>query len=286
MNKKIFAFFILIFGACNTSLYASVRGVEPDAPVLSGAARQGGMLHGQTGQYRYVYKIGDEKIRVSHDKIFVVGLGRDEPAELKLLFCKFGLPGRCDTFTYAIEQRTYPTQNLTVADAMVRYAPEIQKRVDSDAAAVSAARRKAADDNATHFMDLSLSDILARHRISTVFGAARNYNNGARFSSHNGIDIAAPTGTQVHSIGRGTVIYADDNYLSGNMVIVSHGRGVTSVYAHMDKIMVAVGDTVDNKTVVGMVGNTGRSTGPHLHLGASIMHGGRVIQLDPLLLMN
>lgn len=84
---------------------------------------------------------------------------------------------------------------------------------------------------------------------------------------HRANDIAAPYGSPIHSVGEGTVIFAGMVYDGhGNMVIIDHGNGLESTYAHMSKISVGVGNHVDGTTVVGAIGMTGHTTGPHVHL--------------------
>lgn len=86
-------------------------------------------------------------------------------------------------------------------------------------------------------------------------------------SYHRGLDIATRLGSEIRPIGTGVVEFtgfvADGK---GNIVIINHGDGLKSIYAHMDKIEVGVGNGVDGSTVLGTVGMTGRTTGPHLHL--------------------
>lgn len=82
---------------------------------------------------------------------------------------------------------------------------------------------------------------------------------------HTGVDLAAVSGTPVHATGPGVVITASYNGGYGNEVEIDHGNGITTIYGHMSSIRVHVGDTVEAGTIVGRVGSTGRSTGPHLH---------------------
>jgi murein DD-endopeptidase MepM/ murein hydrolase activator NlpD len=82
---------------------------------------------------------------------------------------------------------------------------------------------------------------------------------------HTGIDFGAPIGMRVKATAAGTVVEADRNGGYGNMVEIDHGGGIATRYAHLSAIMVKVGQKVERGTVIGLVGSTGRSTGPHLH---------------------
>jgi murein DD-endopeptidase MepM/ murein hydrolase activator NlpD len=83
--------------------------------------------------------------------------------------------------------------------------------------------------------------------------------------AHQGVDYAAPTGTPAQSVGDGVVAFAGVQGGYGNMVIVNHGGNHSTVYAHLSRIQVKKGQTVQKGQVVGAVGSTGWSTGPHLH---------------------
>lgn len=100
--------------------------------------------------------------------------------------------------------------------------------------------------------------------LSTSFGAQRIINGQIK-NPHSGMDIAAPTGEAVYSAGEGVVTLADNFYFSGNMVGIDHGSGLITLYAHLSKILVKVGDKVTTSDMIGKVGSTGRVTGPHLH---------------------
>jgi murein DD-endopeptidase MepM/ murein hydrolase activator NlpD len=85
---------------------------------------------------------------------------------------------------------------------------------------------------------------------------------------HNGLDIAAPSGTPVKPVASGTVIFSGWKSGYGNTVIVDHGDGMKTVYAHHSSNSVGFGDSVDTGSVIALSGSTGRSTGPHLHFEA------------------
>jgi murein DD-endopeptidase MepM/ murein hydrolase activator NlpD len=98
----------------------------------------------------------------------------------------------------------------------------------------------------------------------------RRILNGKAGSPHGGVDFPAAAGTPVHAAQRGRVVLAEPLYFSGNTVIVDHGLGLYTFYAHFESISVQPGDLVDTGAVLGKVGATGRVTGPHLHWGATV----------------
>ncbi len=89
-----------------------------------------------------------------------------------------------------------------------------------------------------------------------------------RWRMHNGIDIAIPEGTPVRPVGRGVVVYSGQRPGYGYTVLVEHDNGMLSLYGHNSRLTVSSGDQVDRSTVIALSGNTGRSTGPHLHFEA------------------
>jgi len=89
---------------------------------------------------------------------------------------------------------------------------------------------------------------------------------GARWgSTHTGTDIGAPTGTPIKAVAGGTVIFSGWKGTLGKFIVVEHGNGIQSYYAHCSTLLVSKGDTVTAGQQIAKVGNTGRSTGPHLH---------------------
>lgn len=101
-------------------------------------------------------------------------------------------------------------------------------------------------------------------RISSKFGRRRN-PFGRGYELHNGIDFPGPTGTPIHATGKGTIERALSSRGYGNHIVIDHGYGYKTLYAHLSKMDVAVGDTVERDDIIGRMGSTGRSTGPHLH---------------------
>jgi murein DD-endopeptidase MepM/ murein hydrolase activator NlpD len=115
----------------------------------------------------------------------------------------------------------------------------------------------------------------------TNFGNRRVFNGQPR-APHAGADLRATTGTPIHAANRGRVVLAKNLFFTGNTVILDHGLGIYSLYAHLSRIDVKPRDTVSNGQVVGLAGATGRVTGPHLHWGMRVQ-GARV---DPFTLVD
>jgi len=105
----------------------------------------------------------------------------------------------------------------------------------------------------------------AQGDITAPFGEARSYNGGPVASWHGGVDLAAIPGTPVAAAADGRVVLAEKLTVQGNTVVLDHGMGLTSAYYHMDALRVKPGELVKQGQVVGLVGNTGLSTGAHLH---------------------
>jgi murein DD-endopeptidase MepM/ murein hydrolase activator NlpD len=120
--------------------------------------------------------------------------------------------------------------------------------------------------------------------VTGPFGTGRVFN-GAVTSRHLGIDFRGGVGDTIKAANRGVVALVDTFYLAGTVVYIDHGAGVVTGYFHMSKPLVARGDTVARGQVIGLVGQTGRVTGPHLHwsarYGAITVNPGDLLKLDP-----
>ena len=115
----------------------------------------------------------------------------------------------------------------------------------------------------------------------TNFGSRRVFNGQSR-NPHGGADLKATTGTPIRSANRGRVVLAKDLFFTGNTVIVDHGLGIYTLYAHLSRIDVKKDALVERSQVIGLAGATGRVTGPHLHWGARVQNA----RVDPFSLVN
>jgi murein DD-endopeptidase MepM/ murein hydrolase activator NlpD len=117
--------------------------------------------------------------------------------------------------------------------------------------------------------------------ITSPFGL-RRILNGEERGPHNGVDIGAPLGAEVVACNAGIVVFAEELYLEGKTIIMDHGFGLYSVYMHLSQMRVKVGDEVGIGQCIGLVGATGRVTGPHLHWGISLLKA----RVNPFSLMR
>ena len=106
-------------------------------------------------------------------------------------------------------------------------------------------------------------------RLTTEFGETRYVNNAPTSYRHSGLDIAAPAGTAILATNSGRVTLAMELILTGNTIVIDHGQGLFSIYYHMQKLLTEKGALVQRGQVIGEVGSTGFSTGPHLHFTVS-----------------
>jgi len=118
-------------------------------------------------------------------------------------------------------------------------------------------------------------------KITSDFGKARVYN-GSLNGYHSGTDYRAKIGTPIKASNDGVVVLAKDRFYSGGTVIIDHGHGIYTCYYHMSKIEVKYGQVIKKAEVIGLSGDTGRVTGPHLHFSARVSG----VQVDPLQLLE
>jgi hypothetical protein len=164
-----------------------------------------------------------------------------------------------------IEGVERPAQRLTLPKQMVTPTkPEIVKQIERD--------RKRLDQVFKRRQPVLFSPPFLRPvdgEVISAFGL-RRILNGIPKSPHNGIDFRAAAGTPIKAMVRGEVALAEDLYYTGKTVILDHGGGLFSLYAHLQTLAVTPGVLVDTGKIIGTVGSTGRSTGPHLHMGTRL----------------
>lgn len=206
--------------------------------------------------------LGDQRVLVIEEGgqwLAIVGLALDTvpgPQELRVHHL-----GDTRRLPFTVDTKQYPEQRITLKDTgKVQPSDADLARITLEIAEIKKLKThwRDADDTDTRFA------LPAKGRLSGRFGVRRFFNGEAR-SPHAGFDIAAPHGSAVTSTARGVVLNVGDYFFNGKTVFVDHGNGLISMYCHLDRIDVAVGDTVNKSQRLGLVGMTGRATGPHLH---------------------
>ncbi len=179
--------------------------------------------------------------------------------------------------SFRVVSKEFPVQRLTLPSAMVTPPKRVLGRIlkekrllDSIFAKISSRR---------YFRGGFTRPVPGV--ITSPFGTRRILNRLPR-SRHSGVDMKAGEGDEVRCANSGVVVLAQEFYYSGNAVIIDHGLGLYSMYFHLSRILVKEGERVEKRTLLGLAGATGRSTGPHLHFGVRLT-GARV---DPELLLK
>jgi hypothetical protein len=167
--------------------------------------------------------------------------------------------------SFDVGEKLYASQSLKVAPRQVNPSKEDLARIARERIQIDAAL--------DHWSSEQPESLLLKQPVpgvrSSSFGMRRIFNGEAR-NPHTGMDIAASTGTPVLAPLAGTVVGVGSYFFNGNTVFVDHGRGLISMYCHLSEIDVTPGQQVKVGGKLGLVGNTGRATGPHLHWGLSL----------------
>ena len=257
-----------------TTNSAARADTAPSLTLISGKPVQGGMRVFQTAASNTVMLDGIE-LPVSPDGLFVLGFHRDDKGPQQLL--AIDVSGKTAKLTLTPEVREWEVQRIdNLPTNMVTPPEEVITRIKKDIKNVKAARATISD-----FDDVLKNGFIwpVWGRISGIYGVQRILNGKPR-QPHYGIDIAAPSGVAVQAAAAGRVTMAEDLYFTGGTVIIDHGYGLNSTYSHLKDINVRLGDLVTSGSVIGSVGSTGRSTGPHLDWRINWRHK----RLDPLLI--
>ena len=248
----------LVIKACILLFTLSGNATEINgAKLLRGDAIEGGLIIARTNAGNVV-KLDDAVIPATTDGLFIIGFHRDsdQPVTIRII----QPDGTSQLTILTPKQRDYDIQRIDgLQKNMVTPPKSVIARIQSDRAAVAVARQKQAPiGDFWQGIDWPVAG-----QISGVFGSQRILNGKPR-QPHYGIDIATPRGTSVQAPASGLVTLVKDLYFSGWTVIINHGLGLNSSFLHLDHVTINTGDSVSRGDVIGTVGSTGRSTGPHL----------------------
>ncbi len=262
-----FLFLISLIGAFGNTAQA----VE-----LCGNLKQGEIVFGNAGTGNEVYFNG-EKIFTDDKGNFLLAWGRDESNKQSLAIKNAN--GKTDNYELEISPTKWNVQNIKGVP------PRKVSPSDADLAAINKENKLL-----KKALKAKTSDTFWRGgfiypvegRISGEFGGQRIMNNVPK-NPHRGMDIAAKEGTEVKAAADGVVVLAYPNlFYSGNLIVIDHGFGLQTIYAHLSQINVKLNDKIKQGDVIGLVGKTGRATGPHLHFGASL----RDVRFNPQSLLD
>ncbi len=278
--KKTFAVLIItlaaMFGGLSTGgaaprprVVLTPRKAGPGDLLLITVKNSGGPVEGKfAGRRIYFNPVG---------KAMKAVVGVDLNSEPGMYPLELLINGAKYTSEVRIFKKKYPLQRLTLPENKVILSQENEARADREQKkmgmiwAVESLRQ----------WNGNFRNPLPGKEITTLFGVRRIINNIPK-SSHTGVDLAAKEGDPVRAPNDGVVVLAEDLFYSGNSLVLDHGQGIYTMFFHLSKMNVSHGQSVKKGEVIGLVGATGRVTGPCLHWGARVQ-GARV---DPLELIH
>ena len=242
---------------------------------FNGKFIQGHFILGKTDPESKII-IDKKEIKVSQDGYFVFGIDRDR--KFDILITKIS-NNKKEKITKKIFKRKYKIQKIDgLPENKVTPPESVYKRIKKENNAIGEARAINSDLN--YFKNKFIMPVDGI--ITGVYGSQRILNGKPKWP-HYGIDIAADEGTHIKSSGNGIVTMAEDDlYYTGGTVIMDHGHGISTIYSHLENVLVSVGDKINQGDIIGTVGSTGRSTGPHLDFRINWFQ----TRLDPMTVIN
>ena len=242
---------------------------------FTGKFVQGHFILGKTNPGSKIV-IDKKEIKVSKDGYFVFGIDRDR--KFDILITKIG-NNKKEKITKKVFKRKYKIQKIDgLPENKVTPPESVYKRIKKENNAIGEARAINSDLN--YFKNKFIMPVDGI--ITGVYGSQRILNGKPKWP-HYGIDIAAKQGTHIISSGNGIVTMAEDDlYYTGGTIIMDHGHGISTIYSHLENVLVSVGDKINQGDIIGTVGSTGRSTGPHLDFRINWFQ----TRLDPMTVIN
>lgn len=187
-------------------------------------------------------------------------------SDLTPFSCKVETEGK--TFyeiSFKVIDREYPAEKLKVDPKKIALSPKNEKRVYEEQLVLNKIY-------ASSIPDFQYTEAFAQpltSHVTSIYGTKRVYN-GQKKGQHLGIDYRAAIGDKVPSANAGKIVFAGDLFYTGWTVIIDHGLDIFTVYGHLSKTLVKAGESVKRGQLIGLSGNTGRSSGPHLHWGTKV----------------
>ena len=267
MDSKIISKLFLIITFLTTTQLNAVE--------FKGKFIQGHYIVGVTDPSSKII-IDKKNVKVSEDGYFVFGIDRDRKFDLTITKIN---NGKKEKIIKKVLKRKYNIQRIDGLEESKVTPPEsVYKRIKKENNKIGEAR--AINSDLPFFKNQFIMPV--EGIISGVYGSQRILNGKPRWP-HYGIDIAAKKGTMIKSSGSGVVTMAEDDlYYTGGTIIMDHGHGISTIYSHLETVLVSVGDKINKGDLIGTVGSTGRSTGPHLDFRVNWFQ----TRLDPMTILN
>jgi murein DD-endopeptidase MepM/ murein hydrolase activator NlpD len=220
--------------------------------------------------------VDKKEVRVSEEGFFVFGIDRDRKFDVTITKIT---NGKKEKIIKTVLKRKYNIQRIDGLEESKVTPPEsVYKRIKKENNAIGEARAINSDLN--YFKNKFIMPV--EGIITGVYGSQRILNGKPKWP-HYGIDIAADQGTHIKSSANGIVTMAEDDlYYTGGTIIMDHGHGISTIYSHLESVLVSVGDKINQGDIIGTVGSTGRSTGPHLDFRINWFQ----TRLDPMTVIN
>ena len=258
MNKLVIIISLLILFSNNCFAKDKLKFFIGENKIdLEGYFIQGGYVKGKTSS-KIKIKFENRDVYLSKKNKFILGFGRDYSEVANL---KFNVDNKWINKTLKIKKNKYKIQKIDgLPKKFVSPPKEIYERIIRENKLIAKVR------TLNSKIDYTFQDFLlpANGIITGVFGSQRILNGKPR-RPHYGIDIAAKKGSKVISPTDAIVRLSEkDLYFTGGTIMLDHGHGITSVYSHLSKVLVKKNDKIQKGDVIGLIGSTGRSTGPHL----------------------
>jgi len=260
-------FVVLIFLFITTSSFAAT---------FEGKFIQGSFILGKTEPGSQIF-IDNKKVKVTSEGFFVFGLGRDRKYDVVITVNK---DGNKQKIVKKVQKRKYNIQRIEgLEEKKVTPPEEVCDRIKRENKWIGEAR--AINSDLTFFTKKFIIPV-ENAIITGVYGSQRILNGKPKWP-HYGLDFAADEGTKIKAMLGGTVTLVEsDLFYTGGTLIFDHGHGVSTLYMHMEKILVKKGQKVKQGDIIGTVGSTGRATGAHLDVRLNWFQ----IRLDPATVLD
>jgi len=230
------------------------------AITFDGKFIQGSFILGKTEPGSEVF-IDKKKVKVTSDGFFVFGLERDRKYDVVITLNK---DGNKQKIVKKVQKRKYDIQRIDgLEEKKVTPPEEVYERIKRENKWIGEVR--AINSSLTYFTKKFVVPV-ENAIISGVYGSQRILNGKPKWP-HYGLDFAADEGTKIKAMLDGTVTLAEsDLFYTGGTLIFDHGHGISTLYMHLEKILVIKGQEVKQGDIIGTVGSTGRATGAHLDI--------------------